>query len=87
MFQVIISSTARKSVKRLPEHYKKRTIELLLIFRENPIPTDQYDIKKLKGYTDTYRARIGDIRIIYEITWNLKTVHVLLIERREQAYT
>jgi len=87
LFQVIISSTARKSVKRLPEHYKKRTIELLLIFRENPIPTDQYDIKKLKGYTDTYRARIGDIRIIYEITWNLKTVHVLLIERREQAYT
>lgn len=87
MFQVIISPTARKSVKKLPEHYKRRIIELLLIFRENPVPAEYYDIKKLKGYTDTYRARIGDVRVIYEILWNIKEVHVLLIERRERAYT
>jgi len=87
LFQVIISSTARKSVKKLPEHYKRRIIELLLIFRENPVPAEHYDIKKLKGYTDTYRARIGDVRVIYEILWNLKRVHVLLIERRERAYS
>ena len=86
MFQVIISRRARNSIKRLPEHYKRRVIELLLIFRENPIPAEYCDIKKLKGYTDTYRVRIGDVRIIYEILWNLKKVHILLIERRERAY-
>jgi mRNA-degrading endonuclease RelE of RelBE toxin-antitoxin system len=47
LFQVITSQKAR------------RIIELLLIFRENPVPAEYYDIKKLKGYTDTYRARIG----------------------------
>lgn len=87
MFQVIISQRARKSVKRLPKHYKQRIIGLLLIFRENPIPAEYYDIKKLKGYVDTYRARIGDVRVVYEILWNLKKVHVLLIERRERAYS
>ena len=86
MFQVIISRRARNSLKRLPKHYKRRIIELLLIFRENPIPAEYYDIKKLKGYVDTYRARIGDVRVIYEILWNLKEVHILLIERRERAY-
>jgi len=86
LFQVIISQRARKSVKRLPKHYKQRIIELL-IFRENPVPAEYYDIKKLKGYTDTYRARIGDVRVIYEILWTLKRVHVLLIERRERAYS
>ena len=86
MFQVTISHRAKKSIKRHPEHYKRRVIELLLIFRENPIPAEYYDIKKLKGYMDTYRARIGDVRVIYEILWNLKEVHVLLIERRERAY-
>jgi mRNA-degrading endonuclease RelE of RelBE toxin-antitoxin system len=87
LFQVITSQKARKSIKKLPEHYKRRIIELLLIFRENPVPAEYYDIKKLKGYTDTYRARIGDVRVIYEILWDLKKVHVLLIERRERAYS
>jgi mRNA-degrading endonuclease RelE of RelBE toxin-antitoxin system len=50
-------------------------------------PAEYYDIKKLKGYTDTYRARIGDVRVIYEILWDPKKVHVLLIERRERAYS
>jgi len=87
LFQVIISNKARRSIKRLPEHYRRRIIELFLIFRENPVPAEYYDIKKLRGYIDTYRARIGNIRIIYEILWNLKEVHVLLIERRERVYT
>jgi mRNA-degrading endonuclease RelE of RelBE toxin-antitoxin system len=86
LFEVIISQKARKSIKRLPERYKRRIIQLLLIFRENPVPAEYYDIKKLRGYTDTYRARIGDIRIIYEILWNQKRVHILLIEQRERAY-
>lgn len=86
MFQVVFSQRARKSIKKLPEHYKRRIVELTLIFRENPIPAEYYDIKKLKGYMDTYRARIGDVRIIYEILWDLKRVHVLLIEQRERAY-
>ena len=87
MFQVIISQKARKAIKKLPEYYKRRTIELLMIFRENPVPAEYYDIKKLKGYTDTYRARVGDVRIIYETLWNLKRVNVLLIRSRESAYS
>ena len=87
MFQVIASQKARKAIKKLPEHYKRRIIELLLIIRENPVPAEYYDIKKLKGHTDTYRARIGDMRVIYEILWDLKRVHVLLIEPRESAYS
>jgi len=60
---------------------------LLLIFRENPVPAEYYDIRKLKGYKNTYRARIGDVRVIYEVLWNLKRVNVLLIERRERVYS
>ena len=53
MFQVIASPRARKSLKKLAERYRQRIIELLLIFRENPVPAEYYDIKKLKGHTDT----------------------------------
>jgi mRNA-degrading endonuclease RelE of RelBE toxin-antitoxin system len=86
LFQVIASQKAWKAIRKLSEHYKRRIIELLII-RENPVPAECYDIKKLKGHTDTYRASIGDMRVIYEILWALKIVHVLLIEPRESAYS
>jgi len=58
-----------------------------MIFHENPVPAEYYDIKKLKRHTDSYRARIGDMRVIYEILWDLKRVHMLPIEPRESAYS
>ena len=87
MFEIILSQKARKAIKNLPEHYRRKIIELLLILRDNPVPAEYYDIKKLKGCTDTFRARIGDIRIIYEIVWNRRFVNVLLIEPRETVYS
>ena len=87
MFEVIAASRARKSAKRLPEKHRRRIVEFLLFLRENPVPAEYYDVKKLKGYRDTYRARIGDLRVIYEILWDLKRVHVLVIEHRERAYS
>ena len=86
MFHVIISRRAGKSLRRIPEHYRRRVLELLLILRENPVPAEYYDIKKLKGYANLYRARIGDIRIIFEVLWDDREIHVLLIERRERVY-
>jgi mRNA interferase RelE/StbE len=86
LFQVIISRRAEKAIERLPKSYKKRILELLLVFRDNPVPAEYYDVKKLRGYRDTYRVRIGDLRIIYEVLWDAKKVHVLLIEQREKAY-
>ena len=87
MFRVITASRARKTAKKLPENYRRRIVELLLILRENPVPAEYYDVKKLKGCTDTYRARIGDLRVIYEILWDLKRVHVLVVEHRKRAYS
>ena len=55
----LFSRRAGKSLRRIPEHYRRRILKLLLILRENPVPTEYYDIKKLKGYANLYRARIG----------------------------
>jgi len=43
-------------------------------------------VKKLAGAKDTYRIRISDIRVVYEIEWQLKEVRVLVIGQRESAY-
>jgi mRNA interferase RelE/StbE len=87
LFDVEISASARKAAKKLPEHYRRRTLEALFMLRENPTPAELYDVKKLAGSADTYRIRIGDIRIIYEIKWDVKAVNVLTIHQRENAYS
>jgi mRNA interferase RelE/StbE len=43
-------------------------------------------VKKLAGMKDTYRIRIGDIRVIYEVDWDVKEVRVLVVAQRESAY-
>ncbi len=86
MFQVVVSRRAKKSLEKLPSFYKRKVLELLLLLRENPVPADYYDIRKLRGHVDTYRARIGDIRVIYEILWGDRRINILLVERREKAY-
>ncbi len=86
MFEVIIPPRARKASKKLPEHYKRRIAEFLLILQENPVPAERYDMEKLGGHKDTFRARIGDIRIIYGIRWDEKEIRILSIKPRETAY-
>ncbi|MEB3755295.1 MAG: type II toxin-antitoxin system RelE/ParE family toxin [Desulfurococcales archaeon] len=52
----------------------------------NPIPIRSYDIKKLKGFNDTFRIRIGDVRVVYTVDWSSKTIIVHYIGPRERAY-
>jgi mRNA interferase RelE/StbE len=42
------------------------------------------DIKKLQGYTSTYRLRVGDYRIIFEISSNVAIIKAVL--HRSLAY-
>ncbi len=58
-----------------------------MVLQENPVPAEQFDIKKLQGTKDTFRARLGDVRMIYEIFWDQQRINVLVIERRETAYS
>ena len=50
------------------------------------MPADIYDVKKLRGLKDTYRVRIGDLRLIYEVLWDAREIHILVLEGRESAY-
>ena len=70
----------QKFLKRLTEKELtavENTLQKLLI-RD----TEKLDIKKLTGYRDIYRVRIGNIRIIFLDTGNY--TEVLEISRRSE---
>lgn len=87
MFQITASNRATRSAKGLPPHIKTQITELLLVLRENPTPAEYYDVKKLKGEKDTFRVRLGDIRVVYDIDWHEKIIKILVIDHRGKAYS
>jgi len=70
----------------MPDHYARRVLMALEALSQNPAPVPEYDVKKLAGMRDTYRIRIGEIRIEYEVDWESKRIAVLAAEFRRRAY-
>ncbi len=81
-----MTNKATKSSRRLPDHYKRNLAELLIVLEENPVPSQSYDIAKMKGLVDTFRVRLGDIRVVYKINWESRHVIVLVVSPRGSAY-
>jgi len=76
VFSVKVKRRAFKALEWLPRDYRLRVLEVLDELSTNPIPFKKYYSKRLKGYEDTFRIRIGEIRIIYTIDWNSRNVIV-----------
>ena len=68
----------KKALHKLTPKEREWVKEILKQLNSRNI--DNLDIKKLKGRNDIFRARKGDIRIIYRIIG--KEIFILAIERR-----
>jgi mRNA-degrading endonuclease RelE of RelBE toxin-antitoxin system len=70
-----------KALNKLTEKERKRVKTLLLKLKVGK--TEGLDIKKLKDRSDIFRARTGDLRIIYR-TDIKENISVLEISRRNE---
>jgi len=50
-----------------------------------PVPFQEHHVKKVSGFTNTYRVRIGDLRIIYELQPKEQIITVLKIDRKDDS--
>lgn len=48
--------------------------------------SEQLDIKKLQGYSDLYRIRIGDYRVIFKVLSPSKIIVIAFIAHRRDIY-
>jgi mRNA interferase RelE/StbE len=82
-YTVVVSQTAEKELQRLPSRTVEKIIVLLKSLQDNPRPAG---CKKLKGYKNLWRARIGDYRIIYAIDDVILLVDVREVGHRKDIY-
>ena len=82
MYQVVIEKQAQKKLAKIsPPDYAK-IVAALKDLATDPRP---FGYKKLKG-RPSYRIRVGDYRIIYQVKDNVLTVFILVIGHRREVY-
>jgi mRNA interferase RelE/StbE len=86
MFTINIKRKVLRKLAKLDQKQKHRIQTTILILKNDPIPFKKTDICKLRGYENIYRIRVGNLRIVYEILWNQKTILIHYIGPREKAY-
>jgi len=86
MFKVEAKKKALKTLERLNRERKNRIKEVILTLKSDPIPFRKFDVAKLRGYENTYRIRVGDLRIVYEVNWDERRILIHFIEPRGRAY-
>ena len=73
----------KAALKFLQKQDKPTKERLTRVIKELPKGTD---IKKLQGYNNLYRTRVGNIRILYSIKETLKIINIENIDNRGDVY-
>jgi mRNA interferase RelE/StbE len=83
VYEVLLSKAARKQLAAFPVFIHNKLIEDISNLSSLPRPAG---CKKLRGYKNSYRIRVGDYRIIYEIEDKLLRILVIAIGHRKNIY-
>ena len=82
-YRVTLKRSAEKELFKLPNKECARITEKLKKLAEVPLPAG---VEKLAGYSDRYRIRQGDYRILYRVDHSARQVFVFKIGHRREVY-
>lgn len=83
VYKLCWKESVHKDFRRLSSHLCARIIKKVESFPANPTPTDS---KKLRDTEHTYRVRVGDYRIIYQINTIDREITICRVRHRKDAY-
>jgi len=82
-YKLEILNSANKDIRKIDRLHIKNIFKAIKSLEENPLPLR---CKKLKGSESSYRIRVGNYRVIYEIDASEKKVTIFHIRHRQDAY-
>ena len=86
MYRLEVSPAADRDLGRLKRRIQRRNFEQLRIairsLVDNPRP---HGVRKIEGVERSYRIRVGDYRVVYEIHDKGSLVLILQVARRTET--
>ncbi len=83
LFNIRWRSSTRKDIRGLPRHEVARIIAAVAQLADEPFP---HGSQKLAGSERTYRLRVGDYRVIYEVSSDTHVIEVQRVRHRKDVY-
>ena len=82
-YLIRIESAAQKSFDRLPSEQRERISEAISNLADVPRPPG---VKKMRGYKNLWRIRVGQYRVVYQIHDDVLLVIVIRLGARNNVY-
>jgi mRNA interferase RelE/StbE len=83
IYGIKMKPAALRELKRLPEDVRRRITIRIASLADNPWPQG---VEKIQGEEDTYRLRIGDYRVLYQVYRKDLIVLVVRVRHRREVY-
>ena len=78
-YQIEWKTSALHELKAIDKQSIPRIVSAIGLLAENPFPPG---VRKLRGSENTYRLRVGDYRVLYEV--HPSSVRVLIVRVRHR---
>ena len=82
-YELRITPTARKEIDRLPKQARERVEAAIVSLAVDPRPRGSI---KMRGLQDTYRRRVGNYRVIYQVNDDDLLILVVAVGDRKDIY-
>ena len=76
-------TSTKKDLRRIPRDAISRIVAEVAKLADEPLPRGS---EKLTGSERTYRIRVGDYRIVYELLRDAKVVEIQRVRHRKDIY-
>ncbi len=81
-YEIQIADSVMKFLDKMNKPLKNKILDKVFSLADNPRP---YGSIKMSG-NDSYRIRVGDYRVIYEINDKVVKVYIVKIGHRKDVY-
>ncbi len=82
-FRIEVSATAEKQIRKLNRTEQIRILRAIRELAKDPHPRG---VRRLQGYNDVFRIRVGSYRILYSVESHRLLILVLKIGHRRDIY-
>jgi len=83
LFKINPKGSFENDLRKIDRKFIPRILEAIESLSENPFPVQS---RKMKGSESSYRLRVGDYRVIYQVDPENKVVTVYHARHRKDVY-